>query len=430
MDFEIILVGLNHRGAGVDIREKFSLADHCGPENWAFANVQGLRESLILSTCNRVEVLAIGLPAMHENILQAWARLAGSDARELEQYLYAHSNLEAVRHIFEVASSLDSMVLGEPQILGQFKEAYRKAVKSKQSGPIINRLLHKAFYVAKRVRNETAIAANAVSVSYAAVELAKSIFGQFNRQSALLIGAGEMAELAAMHLLRGGIKKLFVANRTLAHGLELCKKFNASSINFEEIAASLGDMDIVIASTGSKEPIINKKDVASILKRRKNHPMFFIDIAVPRDIDPAVNSLDNVYLYDIDDLKEVVEDNRQARQQEAIHAKEIINEETLFFAEWLKNLSLQPTILDLLSKADMAGKIEVERTLKKLGGGTPELRQALEIMAKALTRRMNHAPLTWLKHRGMGQIADVDRAVLIRKIFDLDNLTSVSPGHK
>ena len=420
MDCDIFLVGLNHRTAGVDVRERFALANHCDEEHWALPCIGAVSESVILSTCNRVEILAAGTGDMAEQILCNWAKARGTDVEDLRPYVYVHKNLEAVRHLFSVASSLDSMVLGEPQILGQLKTAYRKAVKSRATGVILNRLLHKAFSVAKRVRTETAVASSAVSISYAAVELAKRIFGDMREHKAMLVGAGEMAELAAMHLLQSGIKEILVANRTHARGQELAKQFNGRAISFEQMPHYLLDVDIIITSTGSQEPIIRARDIRVALKARKNRPMFFIDIAVPRDIDPDVNGLDNVYLYDIDDLREVVEENLATRRDEAAKAAEIVNEEVAYFSKWLASLDMQPTIVDLIKKSQAIAEEELAKTLKRLGPVDDSTRDALEAMARSLVRKLNHDPIMFLKHGGMSQEGNGPRISVMRRIFNLD----------
>ena len=420
MDCDIFLVGLNHRTAGVDVRERFALANHCDEEHWALPCIGAVSESVILSTCNRVEILAAGTGDMAEQILCNWAKARGTDVEDLRPYVYVHKNLEAVRHLFSVASSLDSMVLGEPQILGQLKTAYRKAVKSRATGVILNRLLHKAFSVAKRVRTETAVASSAVSISYAAVELAKRIFGDMREHKAMLVGAGEMAELAAMHLLQSGINEILVANRTHARGQELAKQFNGRAISFEQMPHYLLDVDIIITSTGSQEPIIRARDIRVALKARKNRPMFFIDIAVPRDIDPDVNGLDNVYLYDIDDLREVVEENLATRRDEAAKASEIVNEEVAYFSKWLASLDMQPTIVDLIKKSQAIAEEELAKTLKRLGPVDDNTRNALEAMASSLVRKLNHDPIMFLKHGGMSQEGNGPRISVMRRIFNLD----------
>jgi len=425
----ISLIGLNHRTASVDIREKFSLSEFCEAGNWAIPCNGPIRESLILSTCNRVEILAIGSEQLDNHLLSVWASIANSSIHELLPYIYTFFNKEAIKHIFSVASSIDSMVLGEPQILGQLKKAYRNSVDTGHSGLILNRLLHKSFSVAKRVRNETAIAANAVSISYAAVELAKRIFGEMATHKAMLIGAGEMAELAAMHLLQAGINEIIVVNRTLEHGVELAQKFSGRAVSFEKLIQTLPEVDIIITSTGSQEPILKLNDVKNILKIRKNRPMFFIDIAVPRDIDSAINQLDNIYLYDIDDLKEVVEDNLSARQNEAEKAKKIIDEEVLDFSHWLENLQSKPTILDLIDRGRKIADEEVEKTLKRISHGQGINRQALEVMANAIVRKLNHDPIMFLKEEGMSREGAASRIGLVRRVFNLDHQTEQGKRH-
>lgn len=430
MDKEIYLLGLNHRTAGVDVRERFALTDFCCPECWAVPCGQNVSETVILSTCNRVEVLACGTDETPDYVLHHWATAKGRTAGELAPYVYTHTGTEAIRHLFTVASSLDSMVLGEPQILGQLKDAYRKAVSSNSTGVILNRLLHKAFSVAKRVRTETGVASSAVSISYAAVELAKRIFGDMHNHSALLVGAGEMAELAAAHLLQAGIKRILVANRTLARGQELAQQMGGEAIPFEQLFERLIDVDIIITSTGSPEAIIHAKDIREVLRRRKQRPMFFIDIAVPRDIDPDVNGLDNVYLYDIDDLKEVVEENLANRRDEAVKATNIVAEEVQTFAQWIKSLDSQPTILDLIQRGEHIAQEEVARTLKHLGqaGLTDNaateatLREALEHMAASLVRKMNHDPIAFIRRGTMSEEGTTPRISIARRIFNLDGL--------
>lgn len=425
----ITLVGLNHRTASVDIREKFSLSEFCEPHNWAIPCIGPIKESLVLSTCNRVELLAIGEQNLESQLLNTWALVANSKVNDLNPYTYSYYNEEAIKHIFLVASSMDSMVLGEPQILGQLKKAYRNSVDTGHSGLILNRLLHKSFSVAKRVRNETAIAANAVSISYAAVELAKRIFGEMSSHKAMLIGAGEMAELAAMHLLQAGIREIIVVNRTIEHGQKLAEKFSGRAVNFEKLIQTLPEADIIIASTGSQEPILKVSDTKNILKIRKNRPMFFIDIAVPRDIDPAINQLDNIYLYDIDDLKEVVQDNLSARQGEAEKARKIIEEEVSDFSHWLENLQTQPTILDMLDRGQRIAQEEIEKTLRHIMNGNKLERDNLELMANAIVRKLLHEPIMFLKDDGMSKDGPANRIGMVRRIFNLDNQSNHGRRH-
>ncbi len=423
MHKHIYLLGLNHRTASVEVREKFALAECEQAESAPFPPEDPIREIMVLSTCNRVEMVAVGTgPETREAALAQWARFRGAEPEELRPYIYIHENLDAVQHLFSVACSLDSMVLGEPQILGQLKKAYSQAVKHGTTGVIINRLLHKAFSVAKRVRTQTSIGSSAVSISYAAVELAKRIFGDMKHYKAMLIGAGEMAELAAMHLLGAGIQNIYVANRTYERAEDLARQFKGEAIAFDNLFERLADVDIVISSTGSPTAIIKAKDIKGVLKRRKNRPMFFIDIAVPRDIDPDVNALDNVYLYDIDDLKEVVEENLAQRKEEAAKARAITDSEAREFERWLKSLELQPTIVDLLKQGEGIAERELAKTLKRLNAeDDPEVRAALDTLVRSVARKVLHDPISFLKRRQAEEEPSQRFIDLTRRMFNLDN---------
>lgn len=418
MDTSIYLVGLNHRTAPLDVRERYTLVEHCSPEAWALPCDENMTESLILSTCNRVELLGVGYRGTENHMIEAWATVRKTETEALRPYLYIYRDTDAIKHLFTVASSLDSMVLGEPQILGQLKEAYRKAVAARSTGPILNRLLHKAFSVAKRVRTQTAIAASAVSISYAAVELAKRIFGTLHEHKVMLVGAGEMAELAATHLLQAGVNKIFVANRTFTRAEELALKFKGEAIAFDNLSACIGDADIIITSTGSIDPIICAKDIQETITKRKNKPLFFIDIAVPRDVDPDVNEIDNVYLYDIDDLKEVVEENLGARKDEAQKAQSIVAEEILVFEQWLKSLEIQPTIMELNQRVENIIRGEIAQTMRHLSCIDENIEKSLAIMQSSLLKKLNHAPIMYLKNNGMGERMH-QRIDTVRKVFQL-----------
>lgn len=434
MNQHIYLIGLNHRTASVDVRENFALTDFCSRETWAIpvredgcgSDAEDPEEScrpneaLILSTCNRVEILAVGTGDIPGFVLSAWAAARRRTVAELEPYVYVYEGTEAIRHLFSVASSLDSMVLGEPQILGQLKDAYRKARFAGASKAIVNRLLHKSFSVAKRVRTETGVASSAVSISYAAVELAKRIFADMGQYRAMLIGAGEMAELAATHLMQAGIRDILVCNRTFERAVELARQFKGEPIHFEHLTDRLADVDIIISSTGSPDPVIRADDVRQVLKRRRYRPMFFIDIAVPRDVEPAVNNFDNIYVYDIDDLKEVVEENLAHRRDEARQAIAIVEEEVKFFCAWLHSLELQPTITALLQHYELHAREELGRTLKRLGATGPvdkATREALEAMLRSLVRKLSHEPISFLRQSHQSETLRIN---LIRQMFDLD----------
>ncbi|MDR2161566.1 MAG: glutamyl-tRNA reductase [Desulfovibrio sp.] len=421
MKQEIWLLGLSYKTAPVEIRERFALEGPLADATGCVSPDEEIQECMILSTCNRVEILAVSSkddPSPF--LLRRWAAAREESMDALAPHVYIHKGHMAVRHIFSVASSLDSMVLGEPQILGQLKEAYRKALERNTVKVILNRLLHKSFSVAKRVRSSTNIAANAVSVSYAAVELAKRIFGDMSGVSALLIGAGEMAELAAVHLVNAGLRSLYVTNRTAGRASRLASACSAEIVPFEDLSGSLARVDIVISSTGAQRPLITVEDMRPLLRKRRNRPMFFIDIAVPRDIDPRVNTLDNIYLYDIDDLREVVAENQAQRLQEATRARTLVDEETAVFCRWLASLDLQPTIVDIIRRSERIAQKETERTLKRLPSLPEEQREAIAAMAAAIVKKINHEPITFLKRQGGDQDAGIQAVSLARRLFNLD----------
>lgn len=369
----------------------------------AYQRIKGLpalEESVYLSTCNRVEILATAAdtdPAV-DQVKAFLAGLHGLAPSDFQDSLYIFRAEEAIRHLFRVASSLDSMVLGEPQILGQIKSAFRAAVDHKSTGAILNKLLHKSFSVAKRVRTETGIASHAVSISYAAAELARKIFGDLDGKRVLLIGAGEMAELAAEHLLSHGASDIVVANRTLSRALALSQAWGGRAASLDEIPTLLIEADIVISSTGSPDLVVSAEAVRSVLKARKHRPLFFVDIAVPRDVDPDVNRLSNVYLYDIDDLQGVVDENRAARAEEAVRAERIVEEETLKFLKWMEMLDTVPTIVAMNQKAEDIRRAELERTLAKIGPLDPAQVEALEVMTQSLAHKILHDPIMFIKH--------------------------------
>ena len=424
MEQQIHLFGLSHKTAEVEIREKFALTGF-NPVAMEMVSKDGpVYETLVLSTCNRVEILCVGnqdQEQVKDKVLENWAGFCGAEKDLLNRHIYHYTDREAVRHLFTVAASLDSMVLGEPQILGQLKDAYRKAVEERSTGVIINRMMHKSFSSAKRTRSETAVSSSAVSISYAAVELAKKIFGELDTHKAMLIGAGEMAELAALHLLNQGLKEIMVANRTLERARELARRFGGQAMCLEDIFDYLHHIDIIISSTGSTSAIIRARDVREVLKKRKHRPMFFIDIAVPRDIDPDVNQLDNVYLYDIDDLQEVVEENLAGRREEAQKAGEIVEQEVDKFEKWLKSLDLSPTIVDLLNKGETIARKEVRKSLRNLPPDADERTvQTMEHLAESLVGKLYHEPIVFLKRRAREEGSSEKYIDLARKIFNLD----------
>ena len=432
MNRKIHLIGLNHRTAGVEVRERYALTDLENFEQGLMAHCP-VTECMALSTCNRVEILAVSKEVDEHKALESmteyWASACSGSSGELVENTYRHTGIQAVEHMFTVACSLDSMVMGEPQILGQLKDAYRKSVEKGTAGTIVNRLLHKSFQVAKRVRTETAIASSAVSISFAAVELARKIFGDLKGTRAMLVGAGEMAELAATHLLSNGVKDIIIANRTLSRAKELATAMHGTPIQIENMMDVLAEVDIVISSTGSPTAVIRAKDVKNVLRKRKNKPMFFIDIAVPRDIDPDVNQLDNVYLYDIDDLKDVVEENMAQRQEEAQKARAVVALETESFGAWLRSLALQPTIVDMVDRGEEVAKRELAKTLKRIGPVDDETREALETLVLSVGRKVLHEPICFLKRRTQEEGSAARFIDMARRMFNLDDDTVPPEAH-
>jgi len=418
----LTVAGLNHRTAPVKIRETISFQETQLSDSFeALRSIPGVKESAILSTCNRVEVYTLFQAGTYKpdticNFLSAFHHISPESFRSS---IYELTGEQAVRHVFRVASSLDSMVLGEPQILGQFKNAYGLAARHKATGIILHRLFHKAFSVAKRVRTETGIANSAVSISFAAVELAKKIFDDLSRCRVLLIGAGEMCELAAKHFLHAGIQDIYVTNRTMARAVALAETFGGKTVPFDSHSTLFEKVDIILTSTGAPEPIVTAEKVAAAMKKRKNRPMFFIDIAVPRDVEEHVNSLSNIYLYDIDNLKEVVTANQQERELEAEKANRIIDMEVEQFLHWMENIDVFPTIRSLREKAENIRKTELEKTLSRMKHLSDKDKAAIDYLSKAIVNKLIHGPSMLLKQTEQNEAGNpaVD---IVRKMFGLN----------
>lgn len=416
----IFLVGLSHKTAPVKLREKISFAEEAIPEGLKKLRAQSIRENIILSTCNRVEILGRceNSDKGIEGVKNFLATEHGVALAELEPHLYVREDDEAVRHIFRVASSLDSMMVGEPQILGQFKNAFAVASEAGATGIILNRLIHKAFSVAKRVKTETGIARSAVSISYAAVELARKIFDDLTDKTVMLIGAGEMCELAAKHLMQNGARKMLVTNRTYSRAVELAQEFNGSAIRFENFIESLIQTDIIISSTGAPHYILHHHDVKEVIHQRRNKPIFMIDIAVPRDLDPEINKIDNVYLYDIDNLQAVIDTNIEERQKEAEKADGIVVQEVRTFGKWLSSLEVTPMIVLLRERLEQIRQEEVNKTLPRLNGISVKEKKAIESMSTAIINKVLHGPMKALKS---GDPEKKETLIeVLREIFRLD----------
>jgi len=417
---KIIVVGLNHKTADVELREKLAFNGPKLEEGLQrLKHIPGIRETAIISTCNRVEIY------LHvQDVQQAYAAIKDflveffEIRREsLDTALYLHEDMTAVKHIFRVASSLDSMVVGEPQILGQLKDAFDFALEKKTTGVLLNRLLKKSISVAKRVRTETRIAENAVSISFAAVELAKKIFTDLAGKSFMLLGAGDMAELAAKHMMNNGVQDIIVANRTYERGCELSREFNGRAIRFEEFPAELVHTDIVICSTGATTFVLRKEHMQKVMKERKQKPVFIIDISVPRNVDPGINDMENVYLYDVDDLQGVVETNISEREKEASKAEAIVEDEIETFKKWLMTLDSVPTVVALRDRAEAIRKDELERFFNRFPSMGEKERKAVEGLAGSIINKLIHAPTVALKN----DAEDKDVLIaLIKRLYDLN----------
>jgi glutamyl-tRNA reductase len=396
----LFVAGLSHRNAPVELREQLAVDEDKLRELLRDVAATGVvREALILSTCNRVEVYAIAdVPGEARTAtFRQLCRHRGVEPASVETVLYTHADGEAVRHAFRVASSLDSMMIGEPQILGQVKNAFALAQSCETVGPALHTLFTQAFTVAKKVRTETEIARHAVSVSFAAVELAKKIFAGLDGKAVLLVGAGKMSELAARHLIEQGAFPLYVANRTWARAQELARALAGTAVPFDELPTALAAVDIVITSTGAPEPVVKREMVQPVVHTRRGRPLFFIDIAVPRDVEDSVDTLDGVYCYDIDDLKQVVDANIRERLREAHRAEALVEREVAKFLARLGDVEVIPTIVSLRERLEIIRSGEVKRTLARLPGATPETREAIEALSAAIVNKILHAPITKLR---------------------------------
>lgn len=414
----ITLIGLNHKTAEIEVREKLAFQGQkleAGLKS--LYNHPKIKEVLIISTCNRVELYFYSVEDVKHDVIKFLSDFHSIDEGQLKRSLYILNGIEAARHLFRVASGLDSMVIGEPQILGQVKDAFEFALQHKTTGLILNTLVKKAISAAKRVRTETRIAENAVSISYAAVELAKKIFEDLTTKTFMLLGAGEMAELAARHLIANGVKSVTIANRTYERGCELAKEFNGRAIQFEEFPDELIHTDIVICSTGASIYVVTKEHISYAMKQRKNRPVFLIDISVPRNIDPSINEFENVFLYDIDDLQGIVDSNILERKKEAQKAEDIINEEVAKFQKWLSSLDSVPTIISLKKKAEAIRDEELRDFFNKFPDLDEKQKRAVTQLANTIVNKLLHPPLVALKNDSE------DRELLIvttKKLFALD----------
>jgi glutamyl-tRNA reductase len=417
----IVLIGLNHRTAPVEVRERVAFSN--GQIEAALQRLvalEGVAEGAILSTCNRVEVIACGND--HDAMGAALPRFLAAEHRlpeaTLAPHLYTHHGRDAVRHLFRVTSSLDSMVVGEPQVLGQIKEQFAAAAACGASGQVLHRCFSKSFTVAKRVRRETGVAEKAVSVGSAAIELAQGIFDRLEHKTAMLVGAGTMGELTARQLLARGVGSIIVTNRTFDRAVDIARELGGTPVPWNRIDRYLPLADLVIGAASGEGFLLQPSAVEAAMRERRRRPMFLIDLAVPRGVDPEVNTLDGVYLYDIDDLEAVIADNQGARAQEAAKAEGIVEVEVDAFWRWLAALDVVPTIVALRDKLEAIRRGEVERSFRAVGGGDPEQREFVERLTAALVNKILHGPVTALRRRSAP--GDAVYVAAARRLFHLD----------
>ncbi|MFZ5995892.1 MAG: glutamyl-tRNA reductase [Nitrospirota bacterium] len=417
---KILVIGLNHKTANVDVRERLAFNGE-KLENGVMhlRNISEVKEVALLSTCNRVEIFTCvnNVAAAAENIKKFLSDFHAISRVDFEKSLYVHPDAEAIKHVFRVAASLDSMVVGEPQILGQLKNAFDFALSKKTTGIMLNQLMKKAISTAKRVRTETKIAENAVSISFAAVELAKKIFIDLAGKSFMLLGAGEMAELAARHLVNNGVTDVMVVNRTYDRGCELANEFNGRAVRFENFLDELVHTDIIICSTGAPTYVLQKEQMQRVMKERKHRPVFIIDISVPRNIDPEINKLENIFLYDVDNLQDVVDTNINERRKEADKAEMIIAEEVEKFIRWMSSLDSVPTIVALRQKAEEIKNEELEKFKTKFPDMDEKKMKAVEYLATSIMNKLIHPPTAALKE----DCEDRDELIaMIKKLYGIN----------
>ena len=435
----IFLAGISHHSASQDLREKFALPLGTKELLTCAKEMLGVCELAVISTCNRQEILLVCeaesfLNTTEENptelIIAFWAKINGHDKNELKKYIYCYKGRAAVNHFFQVAASLDSMLPGEPQILGQVKKAYAHAVKEGTSKVILNKLFHKSFYTAKRVLSQTKIAANPVSVVFAGLDLLKSKLLLLDslaenatclrNKKVLLLGAGDTAELACKYLHDAGVKNIIIANRTLKNAQKLANHFAGQTCSLPELEQTLAQVDIILGTAAVDKPLITSNMLLRALSAKINPHFFILDIALPRNISPCVRGLAGVQLYDLDDLQELVEKNKQSRQTEVQKALPIVEQETDNFMLWLNSLALEPTIVDLLNRTQAIADAELAKTLKKIGPVDAQTVKALEAMLKAVVKKINHEPITFIK-RVQQKHGNIARYIdILRSFFSLD----------
>ncbi|MDD3845731.1 MAG: glutamyl-tRNA reductase [Syntrophorhabdaceae bacterium] len=411
------ILGLNHNTAPLEIRERLYIKEESIPDLLKRIREKGVAESVIISTCNRTEIYFSGedKDQMMHKVRRVLSEVFTAPDEWFNRYMYSFSDEEAFRHLFLVASGLDSMVMGEPEILGQVKDAYRLAASVKSTGFFLNKTFHKTFNVAKRIRTETRIGYNPLSISSMAVELARHIFGSLEEKKILVIGAGEMCEIALKYFQKGGLSDILITNRTYQKARKLADEIIGEARPFEKLFDLLAEVDMVLASTGSEKPLIDPASVQAVMKKRRNRPIFFIDIAVPRDIDPAVNDMDNVYLYDIDDLKELSQKHLSSRVKESEKAQVIIDDEAARFSNWLRKVDVNPLIGHIMNRAEEIRIKEMKRTLGKMGASDDETVNNIDGMTRAIMNKLVHPYLALLKENGDPAVFDT-----LKKLFQFE----------
>jgi glutamyl-tRNA reductase len=420
---KLLITGVSHKTAPVELRECLAFREDTLPAALAdLKSREGINEAVILSTCNRVEITVTTDDRTDpQSVIDSFlADQKAISPEAIEPHVYRYEGKDAIHHIFRVASSLDSMVVGEPQILGQLKAAYAAA---KSCGTVcgwLDNLLSRSFSVAKRIRSETGIGQMAVSVSFAAVELARKIFGSLSNRTIMIVGAGKMSELAARHLRRSGASHVFVTNRTHERAVEMAALFQGTPVEYTRFVSMLPEVDIVITSSGAPHYILRKDEMQHVIAARRNKPMFLIDIAVPRNIEPSVNEVDNVFLYDIDDLQEVVNANLRERMKEAEHAEALVAEEVDRMMARLKVAEVAPTIVGLQEQLEQIRAAEIDKVRRKFGPFTPEQEEAIEALTRGIINKIAHGPISEIRnHAGQPEGAHV--IATIRKAFHLQD---------
>jgi glutamyl-tRNA reductase len=415
----IVVVGLSHQTAPLAVREALAFPRNRLGEALERAQEEaGLSEAMILSTCNRVEVYGRAPEPVVQHVAEFFARFHDRRLDELGSLLYRLEGEPAVRHAFRVAASLDSMVLGESQILGQVKQAYQAAEEAGALGSVLNALRNRSIAAAKRARTETALGRNAVSVSHVAVELARKIFGDLRDRSVLLVGAGKMSELAARQMVRGGARATVLGGRTLEKAEQLAATLGGQAAPLEALRSSMAEVDVVISGTGAPGLVVRREDVEAAQAERRSRPLFLIDIAVPRDIEPEAGKVKGVFLYDLDDLRSVSEANLRERRKEAASAEAIVDQEIGAFLEWRRSLDVVPLLVELRSRADEIRRAEVDKARRRLGPLTPEQEKALDAATSGIVNKLLHSPTVELKKMASNR-HHTEHVGLIRKLFGL-----------